>query len=128
MPKPKHTLITQEQFDLLSPFGYWNIYEVRKKDWALIPRVQRLEDTFGIMASGSIEESRILNGINAVVGLDVLVCEPNPSREEPEGNAYHYVVQASNDPRWPFIIHGPYPSGTLVGHWFEFDELNRYLT
>jgi hypothetical protein len=67
-----------------------------------------------------------LNGINSIAGLEVLTCEKNPKEGEPEGNAYHYVIQQINDPYYPYLIHGPFKSGMFVEHWFEAEQLDRY--
>ena len=80
----KHTPLTQEQFDYLSPVG-WTIDEVPREHWNKIRGLQRLQDTFAVMASGSVVNEKILNGINAVAGLDVLVLELGPKANEPPG-------------------------------------------
>lgn len=95
--------------------------------WAKIPGLQRLNDTVAVMASGTLSDPGVLNDVeNAIAGADVLVHESNPYPDEPEGNAYHYVVQRINDPRFPYVVHGPFRSETLVDHWFEADQLDRY--
>lgn len=122
----KRRLLTEDQFRLLKTTDGWNIDEVPSEHWSKIPGLQRLEDTVGIMASGS--NAQILNGVRAVVGIDVLVHERNPMihKNEPEGNAYHYVVQKINDSRFPYILHGPFKAQTIVPHWFEADALDVY--
>ena len=57
-----------------------------------------------------------------------LVHEINPQidKNEPEGNAYHYVVQKIKDNRYPYILHGPFTSETKVKHWFDAEELSTY--
>jgi hypothetical protein len=82
----KRTLLTQEQFDRLQLVG-WTIDEVPQALWPSIPGLQRLQDTFAIMANGSVANPGVLNGINAVAGFDVLVQEPRPMANEPPGNA-----------------------------------------
>jgi hypothetical protein len=121
----KRTLLTQEQFDRLGLVG-WTIDEVPREHWSKIPGLQRLQDTFAVMASGSVVNPGILNGINAVAGIDVLAHETRPMAKEPPGNAYHYVIQKTSDDRFPYILHGPFRSETIVEHWFDADQLDRY--
>ena len=87
-PRP----LTQEQFDLLKIGKDWHIDEVPREHWHRIPLV-RLADTIGVMASGCVEYPGILNDIPAVAGIDVLAHETRPCFDEPDGNAYHYVIQ-----------------------------------
>jgi hypothetical protein len=122
----KRTPLTQEQFDRLQLVGGWTIDEIPREHWDKIPGLQRLQDTFAVMSSGCVIAPGVLNGINAVAGLDVLVQEPRPMAKEPPGNAYHYVVQRTSDTRFPFIMHGPFKSETLVEHWFDAPQLDRY--
>ena len=123
----KRTPLTQEQFDRLERVG-WTIDEVPQEHWPKIPGLQRLQDTFAIMASGSVVNPGMLNGINAVAGIDVLVQEPRPMAGEPPGNAYHYVIQKITDERFPFLLHGPFTSEAIVDHWFNAPQLDRYWT
>jgi hypothetical protein len=121
----KRTPLTQGQWDRLGLVG-WTIDEVPSKYWRIIPGLKRLQDTFGIMASGSITNSGMLNGINAVAGIDVLVQEPRPRPNEPPGNAYHYVIQKIADERYRFLLHGPFRGETVVDHWFDAPQLDPY--
>jgi len=125
---PKRTLLTQEQFDMLGSIGGWGIDEVPKEHWGKIPGLQRIEDTVGVMASGCYQQPKLLNAISAVAGVDVLVHEANPQvdKNENEGNAYHYAVQRINDSRFPYILHGPFRSETIVEHWFDYEDLDAY--
>ena len=100
--------------------------EVPRKNWDKIPGLQRLHDTIGVMASGSITNPLVLNGLNTVAGIDVLTHEARPMADEPPGNAYHYVLQETTDSRYPFLLHGPYRSKTIVDHWFDAPQLDRY--
>jgi hypothetical protein len=121
----KHTPLTQAQFDQLALVD-WTINEIPREIWPKIPGLQRLQDTFSVMGSGSVVNPGILNGINAVAGIDVLAYERNPMGGEPEGNAYHYVIQKISDPRYPYVLHGPFKSETIVDHWFDAPQLDRY--
>ena len=126
MSKPKRTPITAAQFTALTING-WNIDEVQQEYWTKIPGIERTNDVFGVFGSGS-NIPQILNGIFAVAGIDVLVHEPNPqtSKGEGEGNAYHYVFQRINRDDFPYLMYGPYKSETIVPHWFDADNLDRY--
>lgn len=124
MPNPRP--LTQEQFDLLPLGPDWPITEVPRENWSKIPGLVRPDDTIAVMASGCVSNPGILNGINAVAGLDVLAYESTPLGDEPPGNAYHFVVQKINDDRFPYLIHGPFRSETIVPHWFDAPDLVRY--
>jgi hypothetical protein len=122
----KRLPLTQEQFDQLPVADHWQIDEVPRELWDRIPGLQRLQDTFAIMGSGSVSDPGLLNGIMSIAGIDVLVNEPNPMAGEPPGNAYHYVFQKTNHAGFPYIMHGPYISETVVPHWFDAPDLERY--
>lgn len=125
---PKRKPITQEQFGQLATIDGWNTNEVPRKNWEKIPGLLRREDTLAIMVSGTYSDPRILNEINAIAGFDVLVHESSPKthKGEPEGNAYHYVIQKINDYRYPYLMHGPFKSETRVKHWYKADDLDLY--
>lgn len=53
--------------------------------------------------------------------------ETNPKKGEPEGNAYHYVVQQTSDSDFPYILYSPFSTEARVGHWFTADDLDEYL-
>lgn len=118
--------LTEDQFSLLGQLDGWAIDDVPKERWSLIPGVDRKADIFAVMASGCLKDPKTLNGINAVVGFDVLALERNPKPTEPDGNAYHYVVQRTNRTDHPYLLLGPFRSQTLVRHWFECDDLTTY--
>lgn len=126
--KNKRKPLTQEQFDQLHTTDGWNIDEVPRENWEKIPGLIRFEDTFAIIASGTVSDPRILNTIHAIAGFDVLVHESHPMvhKAESEGNAYHYVIQKINDDRHPYLMYGPFRSETRVDHWFEADDLDLY--
>lgn len=121
----KRTPLTNEQFSQLEATG-WVIDEVPREHWDKIPGLQRLHDTFAVFASGCVVNPLVLNGISAVAGIDVLAYESRPMAGEPPGNAYHYVVQKTGDPRYPYLLHGPFRSETIVDHWFDAPQLDRY--
>jgi len=122
----KPTRLTQKQFELLNTTDDWDLCDVPPKHWGNIPGIQRRRDTFAIKGSANITDPQVLNGINSIAGLDVLTCEKNPKEGEPEGNAYHYVIQQINDPCYLYLMHGPFKSGMFVEHWFKTEQLDRY--
>jgi len=122
----KRTLLTQEQFNQIPVDSNWHIDDVPRDLWDKIPGIERLNDTFAIMASGSVSSPSILNGINSIAGMDVLVHETNPMPSETPGNAYHYVFQETNDKRYPIIMHGPFRSETIIPHWFDAPDIDTY--
>jgi hypothetical protein len=121
----KRVPLTEEQFGHLNALD-WAVDEVPREHWDKIPGLQRLQDTFVVMASGCVVNPQVLNDISAVAGIDVLAHETRPLAGEPPGNAYHYVVQKTADPRCPYILHGPFRSETIVDHWFDAPQLDRY--
>ena len=126
MTMPKRKPLTQDQFDELQLLPDWQIDEVPQEHWKKIPGLARPDDTFAVMASGSISNPQTLNGINAIAGLDILVHEGRRKPDELPGNAYHFVIQKIDDPRYPYLIHGEFKSETIVPHWFEADNLDVY--
>jgi hypothetical protein len=126
--RTKKVPITKKQYAQFFTTVEWNIDEVPQKNWGKIPRLVRQKDTLAIMASGTISDPKVLNGIHAIAGFDVLVHEPNPMvhKDEPEGNAYHYVIQKISDDRFPYLMYGPFKSETRVKHWFQADDLDSY--
>jgi len=123
---PKRKPLTKEQYDLLGVKAGWELVEVDKEHWRKIPGIQRLDDTVAIMASGCIDDTRVLNDIHAIAGFDVLVHETRPQPNEPEGNAYHYVVQELRRSDYPYVLHGPFRSQTRVAHWYGAEDLAIY--
>ncbi|SRR6266446_2493241 len=124
----KRTPLTENQFKLLQTTDGWNIDEVPKEHWDKIPGIERLHDTFGILASGTCSDPKILNSVSSIVGFDVLAHESNPNtaKNEPAGNAYHYVIQKLERTDYPYLMHGPFRKETLVDHWFDYEDINRY--
>ena len=78
------------------------------------------------MGSADANDARLLNMVHAIAGFDQLVHEPHPHAGEPEGNAYHYVIQKINHTAYPYIMYGPYRTETTVTHWFSADNLDAY--
>ncbi len=120
--------LTDEQFRQLLLCQGWEINDVPPEISPKIPGLVRLNETIAVMASGSTDDPRILNDISAIAGVDVLAHETKPKEDEPEGNAYHFAIQKTKDTRCPFIMYGPFKSGTVVGHWFDADDLDSYWT
>ena len=124
--KPKHKLLTSQQFENISGVQGWKVFEIPKESWGTILGLSRLEDTIAVMGSVDIYNPSLLNHIQSVAGFDQLVHETNPHPSEPEGNAYHYVIQQTTRSDYPYILHGPFRSETKVDHWFNIDDVDRY--
>ena len=122
----KRIPLTKEQFDQLELIPGWTLSDVPPEHWDKIPGLQRRDEIVAVFASGCCTESRILNGIDAVAGFDLLAHESRPQKNEPEGNAYHYVLQESQREDVPYILHGPFPCETRVTHWYEAGDLDIY--
>jgi hypothetical protein len=90
----------------------------------------RPQDTISIWISGSSFNPQFAFSVdNVIAGIDVLIHEPKPNsiKNEPPGNAYHYVLQEITDKDFPYVLYGPYKSGTIIPHWFDVDDLKIYL-
>ena len=124
--KPRRIPLTAAQYQELCQIEGWQLFEIERERWHTIPGLSRLDDTFAIMGSADSNDPRLLNEINAVAGFDQLVWEANPKPGEPEGNAYHHVMQFVNHPDYPCVLHGPFSSETSLRHWFEADDLDIY--
>lgn len=126
MKKAKRIPLTEEESQRVIRDQNWNLFEIPRQDWERIPGLQRLEDTIACMGSASPNEARWLNDRHAVAGFDQLVFESNRKPGEPEGNAYHYVVQESGRSDYPYILCGPFLTETRVPHHFGPENLNVY--
>lgn len=122
----KRTPLTEVQFKQLDITTGWELTDVHAKYWDKIPGLERRDEIVAVLASGCYTETRVLNAIEAVAGMDVLVHESNPRENEPEGNAYHYVIQQTCRKDFPYILTGPFKSETRVKHWYEADDLDTY--
>jgi hypothetical protein len=89
----------------------------------------RKEDTLAIWISGSYSNPQLAQVENAIAGIDVLAIETNPKLEknEPRGNAYHYILQKISDENFPFILYGPLEEGAIISHWYNYKDLDVYL-
>lgn len=89
----------------------------------------RREDTLSVWISGSCSNPLLAEIENSIAGIDVLTIETNPNvnKNEPPGNAYHYVLQKINDDNYPFILHGPFNKGTIISHWYDTKDLEVYF-
>jgi hypothetical protein len=123
---PNRYPLREEQFRQLPIGPGWTLNDVPRELWYKIPALVRIEDTLAIMASGSTGDPRILDDIKAIAKVEQLVHETRPRFSEPEGNAYHFVIQKIRHSEYPFLMHGPYRWGTVVPHWFDADDLDRY--
>lgn len=118
--------MTEDQYRELGLREAWKLEELPREVWPSIPGLRRRSDTIAVMGSADISNPRLLNEIRAIGGLDHLVFEACPKPGEPPGNAYHYVIQAVSDARFPYIVHGPFCKQARVPHWFEASDLDAY--
>ena len=125
--EPKKIPLTQQQFEKLSNDSEWNLFDMPPKSWKSIPDMPRFEDTFAVMGSADLYNPRLFNMIKrCVAGFDQLVYETKPKPGEPEGNAYHFVVQESGRKDFPYILHGPFITETQVKHHFRVNDIEIY--
>lgn len=114
--------LTEHQYRILADNTDWGLNDVPREKWGELPDWMT-ENCLGIVASGSLSDPKMLNGLMAVGGIDWLRAETNPRDKEPEGNASHYVITCSGD---QYYLHGPFRSESLVPHWFIADDLDKY--
>jgi len=114
--------ITKDQLELLTGDGKWQINDIPRSEWIGLPEWMS-KGCVGVMASGSMDQSRISHGLEAIGGIDWLRSETQPREGEPEGNAYHYVI---TEVKGHYYLHGPFLDGTLVPHWFTSNDLENY--
>lgn len=123
--KPSFTL-RNAQFEKLIGTGEWELHDVPQKDWHLFPDWM-VKDAVGMVISGTgrgITEEKVLNGLSAVGGIDWLRHETKPKGNEPEGNAYHFVICKVSDDEYK--VYGTYPKGMKVPHHFDASQLDLY--
>lgn len=124
--KPKRKHLTAEQYENLISSQGWEEFEIPKEKWDTISNLTRKEDTIAMMGSADINNPKLLNRIYAIAGIDQLVHEIHPKVGEPEGNAYHFVIQLTSHSNFPYILHGPFRSETKIGHHFDISDLDKY--
>ena len=132
MGKPNRTPLDKETGEkLLALFqsrSEWKPTEIPYEEIASLGFV-RPNETVSVWISGSSSNPQLVHFVNNVVaGIDVLTREtkPNPQKNEPEGNAYHYFMQKINHEQYPFILYGPIQGGTIAPHWFDYGDLDLY--
>ncbi|SRR6266567_3523115 len=85
-----------------------------------------MKDATKRMGSANPNDPRLLNNRQCVAGFDQLVFESHRKPGEPEGNAYHYVIQESGRSDYPYILNGPFYSEARVPHYFEPHHIDVY--
>ena len=127
----KRIPITEEQFRVFFGNPDWRITEVPYDRVSQIVDLPRKSDVVCVFASGDMNETKILNDVCAVLGMDVIAQEtrPNTKKNEPELNIYHVVVQKLQTPvcDYRYLMHIAYTEETLFGHWRGVDVLDRYV-
>jgi len=127
--KIKHIALTQDQFDSICQSFDWRIEELTLNTLKLIPKLIRPHQALGGFISGSLVQPKTLNDYDSVAGIDILAHEPNPhtSKDEFHLNAYHYIIQKTGHPVFPYILRGPFRDETLIGHWPNDLNLDCYF-
>jgi hypothetical protein len=119
--------ITYIQYESILKLENWKFYDVPQECWNNFKGVERLNDTFAIIGSADVNDPKIIHELsNIISGFDVLTLETNPKPQEPEGNAYHYIIQKIEDPYHQFFLYGPYFEGMATNHWFTSKDLEAY--
>jgi hypothetical protein len=122
--------LTEAQFLAFGAQADWRINEASFSEIYRLPNIPRKSDIVGTFISGDMNATKMLNGIDSVIGLDVLVYERNPhiDKEEPPLNIYHCVIQKLSAPVGPYgyLMYGPYKDGTLCGHWRDEAVIDEY--
>ena len=128
-------ILTEEQFTTIAGSKSWAIRwlgkEERKKH---LPAWLQVPDTEHVAISGSLNEKRIIDGIEACGGIDRIRFEKNPKRWkgkkgkpdriEQSGNSYHFVIIKGDDDNYygyEGSIHGAAPP-----HHFDLNKLSDY--
>lgn len=121
--------ITQKQFEVFFGNPDWRITEIPQDRIAQIINLPRPNDVLAVYSSGDMNATKILNGVQAVVGMDVIAHETHPRAGEPELNIYHVVVQKLAAPvqQFSYLMHVAYTNETLKGHWRGADALDEYI-
>ena len=127
----KRIPITEEQFRVFFGNPDWRVTEIPQERIEQITDLPRRSDVVAVYSSGDISQTRILNGVSSVLGMDVIAQETRPKKErkEPELNVYHVVVQKLQMPvhDYRYLMHVAYTGETLFGHWRGVDVLDEYI-
>ncbi|NOS70276.1 MAG: hypothetical protein HOP33_10135 [Verrucomicrobia bacterium] len=127
----KRIPITEEQFRVFFGNPEWRITEVPQARIEQIVDLPRKNEVVAVYSSGDLNQRKILNGVSAVLGADVIAQEtrPNVEKNEPELNIYHVVVQKLPVPvqGYQYLMHVAYTGETLFGHWRSADVLDDYI-
>jgi hypothetical protein len=102
----------------------WSLVDVSPDKWSSLPGGIPGSDTVGVMGSGDLTQTQVLNGQNAVGGIDWIRHETNPKKNEPDLNVYHFIIlkQSNGD----IFLRGPYTSETWAPHWSKLEDLVAY--
>ena len=115
----KRTPLTQTSFDVLCRANGWQIKEVDLETIRATEGIERKKDVFGVFSSGDANATKRLNDQEVIFGMDVIVHEQNPKRDQGESdvNVYHYVIKRTGRMDFPYLMFGPYTGDTLMSHW-----------
>jgi hypothetical protein len=102
MGKPKRKPLDRRTDEgLLALFESRPEWKPTEVPWKEIARLglARPNETISVWASGSSNNPLFMHSIEDIIaGMDVLTHETNPNlaKNEPPGNAYHYVIQKNS--------------------------------
>ena len=122
--KPGTKEITLEQVKILVSEGAWNVQEIKPENWKKLPSFMGKSDVLAVFASGDLNNHQMMHGLDVIGGTDWLRFEENPKKDEPEGNAYHFVIVEK--PNQKFELQGPYTHGAFLPHHFSGQDLTPF--
>lgn len=128
-------ILTKEQFTIIDGTNSWKIKWLNKEERKkLLPEWLQFPDTEHVAISGSLDDTRIIDGIEACGGIDRIRFEKNPKcckgkkgkpdRIEPSGNAYHFVIIEEDD--GDYYVYEGSKHGAAPPHHFDLNRLSDY--
>ena len=114
--------ITAANFLTLIGPGFWQLNDVPPSRWKQIKNHFGAADTLAIYASGELPA---IGGSGSPGGVDWIRLEGNRREDEPDLNAYHYVIGQPTGDVYP--VFGPYRKGARVKHWCDEAALESYF-
>ncbi len=120
---PNFYITLENYFQLTGP-GFWSINDVPPARWGQAARPLDKNVTIAIFASGEPFHKIDPPSNAAIAGIDWIRFEPNPKKGEPDLNVNHFIIGPSGSNGFP--VWGPFPSGSIAGHWISLEETVLY--
>lgn len=128
-------ILSKEQFTTVVESKTWEIQWLDKEERTKqFPEWLQYPDTEQVAISGSLDEKRIIDGIEACGGIDRIRFEKNPKRWkgkkgepdriEPSGNSYHFVITEGDEGDY-YVYEGSIYSAAPPHH-FDLNDLSDY--